>query len=689
MGLGSNQRLSERGTDSVSAALAMLDELPQLHAAVHQLLEALSDNDIERNRLADIIDNCPSLSAKLVGLANSAYFRRAATIKGLSDAIFVIGFRTVRSLAVATALQAPFANNRCPAFQPGRFWLHAVLTAHVARELAKKAAPDLLLNPEETYLAGLLHGIGLLALAHLFPEELNEILESENLTRGSMSVHIKEKFGANHRFLGAALLKRWHLPEAFTCATEHYADQDYTGPCWNLCRLIGLAREWADGVIHQEESESFDAHGLSLLGITAQEGTAVANACLDQLEAFTELAELICGEKAVFCDSETIAQAAVELKDRLVDSLESLSSLSALTNLTTHNRDDHGLLRGALQILMQNQDMQHCSIFLEQDGSLVNAAGLSWAELNASASDQPPNLPPAHQFKKGEGLIGIAAESGEIQHCRDCSVDPRFKHLESVNDYVPGSLISVPIFFQGQTLGVLNISHREANVFGEWHERFLLVFCNMLGQLITSNRLLNDMEREIEQHTRELKLALERAESLSILDGLTGVHNRRYFISQFGNLIEHCARSGHKLALLMIDIDNFKTINDTYGHLEGDRILKRVAGVLTHCARGADIIARFGGEEFIIALPDTNCAGATHVANRIQEQIRGLSCGQGERRRGITASIGLACSAEADDMPTKKPEQWIQEADSALYRAKRSGKNRISVHVSDGPKKTS
>ena len=205
----------------------------------------------------------------------------------------------------------------------------------------------------------------------------------------------------------------------------------------------------------------------------------------------------------------------------------------------------------------------------------------------------------------------------------------------------------------------------------------------MLGQLITSTRLLRDMEHEIEQQTRELKVALERAESLSILDGLTGVHNRRYFISQFSTLIEHCARSDHRMALLMIDIDDFKAINDSYGHLEGDRILRRVAGVLTNCARGADIIARFGGEEFVIALPDTDCKGASQVAKRIEGQIRALSCGQGEQRRGITASIGLTCYAKSADMPIKTPEQWIHEADNALYRAKRSRKNRISLHVAD------
>lgn len=334
---------------------------------------------------------------------------------------------------------------------------------------------------------------------------------------------------------------------------------------------------------------------------------------------------------------------------------------------------------------MANQDMQRCSIFLIEGDELLNAAGLSWSEQNTIHSEKPLAPVATHHFKVGEGLIGLAAQTGETQHCRDCTADPRFKNLQADRDTGLGSIISVPICFQETTLGVLNVSHRKANIFSEWDERFLYVFCNMLGQLIKSNRMLRKMEHEIDQRTLELQVALERAESLSILDGLTGVHNRRYFISNFSTLIEQCARYEHKLALLMIDVDDFKQINDTYGHLEGDRILKAIANILKHCARGADIIARFGGEEFVVALQDTACEGAHQVASRIQEQIRLLYCGQGEDKRGITASVGLSCYTQSGRMPIKTPEQWIQEADDALYRAKRTGKNRVSVHVADTP----
>jgi diguanylate cyclase (GGDEF)-like protein len=686
MGRDSNKQPSTAGTDSVSAGLALLDELPQLPAGVYQLFEALADEDTDRHRLAGILDQCPSLAAKLVGLANSAYFSRVARVNGVSDAIFVIGFRTVRSLATATALQEPFANNQCDAFQPGRFWLQAVLTAHAARELAKKAAPALSLNPDEAYLSGLLHGIGLLALAHLFPLEFNRVLEQADQNAGTLTELIRQQFGATHRTVGAALLKRWHLPDLFVSTTAHYSSRDYQGPNWMLARLIGVAHSWADRVIQQDPAAVFDQTGLNVLGITPADAQAVGVRGRDQLEAFTDLATLISGEKPYFSDPALVADAAMELKDRLVDSIESLSSLSALTEMDIQERTEEGVLRGALKVLMANQDMQRCSIFLIQGDELLNAAGLSWSEQNV-ISPAPPVAPvPTHRFKVGEGLIGLAAKTGQIQHCRDCSVDPRFKHLHRDNDVQLGSIISVPICFQKSTLGVLNISHRQPNVFNEWHERFLYVFCNLLGQLITSNRLLRKMEHEIEQRTLELQIALERAESLSILDGLTGVHNRRYFISSFSMLIEQCVRYRHQLALLMIDVDDFKQINDSYGHLEGDRILRAIAGILKQCARGADIIARFGGEEFIVALQDTDCEGAKQVANRILEQIRLLSCGKGSEKRGITVSIGLAGCEKSDRLVIKTPEQWIQEADEALYHAKHSGKNQIAVHVADDPK---
>ena len=664
---------------SLSAGLALLDEIPPLDMAVHRLIEALSDEDISERELASIIDKCPSLSGKIVGLANSAYFRRNNPISSLQDAIFLIGMRTVKSFAIASALLEPFSNDQCPAFRPGLFWLHDVLTAQAARELSKKAPKDLALQPEETYLAGLLHNIGLLALAHLFPDKLNGLLDENEKDSEQLSSRTEMTFGANYQTVGAALLKHWHLPESFIDIAKHYASTDYRGDNWAQCRVVGIAGEWATHIVRQETATPFNHDGIAELGISTNDSEAVRSKCLEQLDVYIELSEIISGNKVEFSNSGAVAKATLDLKDRLVDTIGSLSSIRALTDLNIRNKNEEEILNDALKILMENQEMQRCSIFLNKDSFLVNASGLSWDEHFTNNNIKESTDVSTHGFSLGEGIIGMVAETGEMKHSQNCAEDPMFKTMNKNKDYIPGSLICVPICFQDTTLGVLNISHSAPNVFTDWHERFLTVYANMLGQLIIFNRIILGMDTEINQRTKDLQVALARAETLSTHDELTGIHNRRYFIEHFNKLIQQVDRYKYKVAVLMIDIDDFKVINDTHGHLEGDRTLKKVAETLSQCARDADIIARLGGEEFIVALQHSDCNKAQQVATRILEKIRQLDCVDKEKYR-ITVSIGISCCHETVEIPGKTTEEWMQEADKALYKAKHAGKDRIAIY---------
>ena len=665
--------------NSLSAGLALLDEIPLLDLAVQRLIEALSDDNLGERELANIIDQCPSLSGKIVGLANSAYFRRSKPISSLKDAIVLIGMRTVKSFAIASALQDPFSNSNCPAFRPGSYWLHDILTAQAARELSKKVSKKHGLHPEEAYLAGLLHNIGLLALAHLFPVQLNKILENNGLSSEEMAVQIETEFGVNYFLIGAALLKHWHLPEAFIDIAKNFASSDYQGNNWALSRVVGVAHEWADHIIRQENSVAFNSNGLKQLGISTNDAEAVRSKCLEQLNVYIELSEIISGEKPEFFVSTTIADATHELKDRLVNTIDSLSSIRALSDLNIRNKTENEILGDALKILMDHQDMQRCSIFLNRDNLLVNVSGLSWDEHFTSKTSGEGKAHSAHTFSVGEGIVGMVAESGEMRHAKNCNEDPMFKSMEKDFEYLPGSLICVPVCFQGETLGVLNISHTEPNVFNDWHERFLLVYANMLGQLLVYNRVILDMDDTINQRTNELQIALARAETLSTRDELTGIHNRRYFISHASKLIKQCERYKYKAAVLMIDIDNFKLINDTYGHLEGDRALAKVAEAISQCARDADIVARLGGEEFICALQHTDNEKAEQVANRILDKIRQLECGEKGKYK-ITASVGISCYDGSTTSSVKSLEVWMAESDKALYEAKQSGKDRIVLY---------
>ena len=193
-----------------------------------------------------------------------------------------------------------------------------------------------------------------------------------------------------------------------------------------------------------------------------------------------------------------------ELNRRIIHLLDSFSALSALSSVDLRNVDETTMIRNALKGLMENLDMERCSVFLLSNGELANCTGLDWDDLE---NWENPEFTKHHDSSTvtasiGEGIMGLAVQYRSLQHCCDCSTNSHFKN---VSDQKIGSLISVPIFqFGGEVLGVLNISHPTPQFFNEWHERFLMVYCHCLGQLLSNYRLFNHMEQEIEKHAAQL-----------------------------------------------------------------------------------------------------------------------------------------------------------------------------------------
>ncbi len=164
---------------------------------------------------------------------------------------------------------------------------------------------------------------------------------------------------------------------------------------------------------------------------------------------------------------------------------------------------------------------------------------------------------------------------------------------------------------------------------------------------------------------------------LSLKDPLTGLANRRYFQNVLAREIDGVTRSGDPVLLLMLDIDHFKKVNDTYGHPAGDAVLQSVARTLATCVRPMDTVARFGGEEFVIILP--NCQGehGAQVAERIRASVNALNIAVSPGVNiQVTISIG---GAFAPRWVRSTPELWIDRADIELYRAKTDGRNRVCI----------
>ena len=182
----------------------------------------------------------------------------------------------------------------------------------------------------------------------------------------------------------------------------------------------------------------------------------------------------------------------------------------------------------------------------------------------------------------------------------------------------------------------------------------------------------------IVEYLRSSQELFNRFKSESSTDGLTGLNNVRKFDEMFNSLLEKLGTNNEKLSLLFIDIDFFKKVNDTYGHIEGDLVLKELGVILKNSARTFDIVSRNGGEEFSVILLDCPLNRAIEISELIRNKVERhqfiLSTG---KKINITISIGLACFDET----TKDPTLLIDNADKALYQAKRTGRNKVCVFL--------
>lgn len=204
---------------------------------------------------------------------------------------------------------------------------------------------------------------------------------------------------------------------------------------------------------------------------------------------------------------------------------------------------------------------------------------------------------------------------------------------------------------------------------------------NAMMQKLRSNQIEIERDRiRLAEKNDELQSANEVLSQLSITDGLTKLHNHRYFQDHLTREIKRVSRTNTPLSLILLDIDDFKQLNDTYGHAAGDEVLISLAAIMNESARESDLIARYGGEEFVILMPNTDLAGAVHLAEKIRMAVESTRLIIGDRMKptDVTISLGVA-------LFKGNRREFFAEADRALYRAKAAGKNCVIIAGSDSP----
>jgi len=221
------------------------------------------------------------------------------------------------------------------------------------------------------------------------------------------------------------------------------------------------------------------------------------------------------------------------------------------------------------------------------------------------------------------------------------------------------SLLCYPLQHRGEKVGALELLNKRNGGFGDEDILFLASLASPLSVALEAIRIFDSTER------------------LTITDELTTLYNYRYLVQYLSTEVRRCLRYKKKVSLLFLDVDGFKKINDTYGHLVGSRALAEIGQVLRSMVRETDVVGRYGGDEFVIVLPETPLNGALVIAERIRKKIEDYEFAAQEQGVRLTVSLGVA------NLPkhTLTAEGLIKKADAAMYRAKGLSKNTIRVAV--------
>lgn len=254
-----------------------------------------------------------------------------------------------------------------------------------------------------------------------------------------------------------------------------------------------------------------------------------------------------------------------------------------------------------------------------------------------------------------KGIIAYVAETGKSLIIPDVTKEPKYIPFESVE----GSEICVPLIFKGEVTGVLDVEDERIGIFGDSDAQLLSTLGAHISVAIENARLYEEKEKE------------------AITDEMTGLFNFRHFQKTLSDEIRRAKRYTHPVSVIMLDVDDFKLYNDHFGHPAGDELLRLLAKILKDSVRDTDSAYRYGGEEFVVVLPETKKEEALIFAERIMKKVRDekFPFGESQPLGKVTISLGIASYPE----DATGEEEIIDKADKALYKAKKKGKNRIGL----------
>lgn len=340
-------------------------------------------------------------------------------------------------------------------------------------------------------------------------------------------------------------------------------------------------------------------------------------------------------------------------KDRPKDDLETILEISKAIFSTL---DTGEILYLIVKKISEIMNVTRCSIILIEKGK-------DTGRILATYEDPAINNLNIDLVKYPEIMEAVKKEQPVI--IKDVETEPLMKDVQDIVRSIGiKSILVFPIQYIKGTVGALYLRTSRKDIeFMDKEIKFCQIMCSMAAVALKNSHLFDIINRE--------KVLLEK---MAVTDDLTGLYNHRFFVKRLNEEFKRAKRYNNPISCVMIDIDDFKKINDTYGHQCGDVVLQEIAKVIRNCVRESDVVARYGGEEFTVILPHTDLDHALVLAHRIRRAVKNYRSSISKMTTRITISIGVSTypSSGVDGV-----DDLVRKADNSLYSAKNSGKDTV------------
>ncbi len=620
-------------------------KLPSPKGVALSIIKLLQRDDFRVPDLVQLVQSDPAIAGRLLKFANAAAFGRTRPIVSLQRAIVALGAFRVRDLVIGLSVMHSHSSGQCSAFDYAAFWGHSLATAIACQELAHFAQ----ISSEELFTVGLLARVGELAMASLYPDEYSVVLLGAKETQEGLAQLERERFAMDHQQLGATMLAEWGLPEMLIQAAYHHEQPDLAGfrdgsRVQTLTHSLNFARSLSEICMADEEARWSLLPGLltraARLGISGDALNDMVDRMVRRWREWGAMLQVRTQEMPPFAEILAASPPTRRVNSASPEQYGKFASPSLRVQL-------FGIPPAELPTLMQQiESLGHLPVRVDSNPDDLKQALRQPAQI-VIADMAMPGLKPAI-------------------FCRILRQTAAGKESYALLLAAPGNEASI---LEAIDAGADDVLVKPLNI------QTLRVRLNTATRMLLLREEIQRERRGIMRSTDEFAVAHKRLLQEALTDPLTQLPNRRHGLDFLASELAFAQSNGLPLACLLLDIDHFKRINDTYGHAAGDAVLRQLADLLKRASRAEDLLFRYGGEEFAAVLPNANPRAAVQIADRIRTVVERYAFLWNRRSIPVTLSVGVANLNHT----YKDSQTLIQAADAALYKAKKSGRNRVVV----------